>query len=70
MKCMHLNFEIYFTVLCLLYCTSVGEYTRQQITQIHVRLACLFFLHSYDKQITSWLGRLYDFYYSLAVKDR
>ena len=28
MKCMHLNFEIYFTVLCLLYCTSVVEYTR------------------------------------------
>ena len=28
------------------------------------------FLHSYDKQITSWLVRFYNFYYSLAVKDR
>ena len=27
-------------------------------------------LHSYNKQITSWLVRLYDFYYSLVVKDR
>ena len=27
-------------------------------------------LYSYNKQITSWLVRLYDFYYSLVVKDR
>ena len=26
-------------------------------------------LHSYNKQFTSWLVRLYDFYYSLIVKD-
>ena len=26
-------------------------------------------LHSYNKQFTSWLVRLYDFYYSLVVKD-
>ena len=27
-------------------------------------------LHSYNKQFTSWLVHLYDFYYSLAVKGR
>ena len=27
-------------------------------------------LQSYNKQITSWLIRLHDFYYSLVVKDR
>ena len=27
-------------------------------------------LYSCNKQITSWLVRLYDFYYSLVVKDR
>ena len=25
--------------------------------------------HVYNKQITSWLVRLYDFYYTLVVKD-
>ena len=36
----------------------------------YIRISMHSSLYSYNKQITSWLVRLYDFYYSLVVKDR
>ena len=36
----------------------------------YIRISIHSSLYSYNKQITSWLVRSYDFYYSLVVKEK
>ena len=58
-------------------CIPMGIHRNELAANLNLKEHQFFFTHpvqsslySYNKQITSWLVRLYDFYYSLVVKDR
>ena len=57
----------YFKIFCILFATLVQWFDSLTINTTSLNL---WFLYLYYKQITLWLARLYDFYYSLVEKDR